>query len=65
MSSAAAPFAIAIKLGWFEKEGVKIELVPLPGSGDCTKYVATKELMFSLPSVEPVAVLRAQGAKLK
>lgn len=65
VSSAAAPFAIAIKLGWFEKAGIKVDLVPLPGSGDCTKYVATRELAFSLPSVEPVAVLRGQGAKLK
>lgn len=65
ISSAAAPFAIATKLGWFEKEGIKVDLVPLPGSGDCAKYVATRELPFSLPSVEPVGVLRAQGAKLK
>ncbi|HRD74886.1 MAG TPA: ABC transporter substrate-binding protein [Hyphomicrobiaceae bacterium] len=65
VSSAAAPFAIALKMGWFEKEGIKVELVPLPGSGECVKFVATKEIPFSLPSVEPVAVLRAQGAKLK
>lgn len=65
ISSAAAPYAIATKLGWFEKAGIKVEIVPMPGSGDCTKFVATKELLFSLPSIEPVAVLRAQGAKLK
>ena len=65
VSSAAAPFAIATKMGWFEKEGIKVDLVPLPGSGECAKFVATKEIPFSLPSVEPVAVLRSQGAKLK
>jgi NitT/TauT family transport system substrate-binding protein len=32
VSSAAAPFAIATKLGWFEKDGIKVDLVPLPGS---------------------------------
>lgn len=65
ISSAAAPFAIATKLGWYEKLGVKVELVPLPGSGDCAKFVATGDTMLALPSVEPVAVMRGQGAKLK
>lgn len=65
ISSAAAPFAIATKLGWYEKMGVKVELVPLPGSGDCAKFVATGETLLALPSVEPVSVMRGQGAKLK
>lgn len=65
ISSAAAPFAIATKLGWYEKMGVSVELVPLPGSGDCAKFVATGETMLALPSVEPVTVMRAQGAKIK
>lgn len=65
ISSAAAPFAIATKMGWFAKEGVKVDIVPLPGSGDCAKFVATKEMPFSMPSVEPVGVLREQGAKIK
>lgn len=65
ISSAAAPFAIATKLGWFEKDGIKVDLVPLPGSGDCTKLVATGEIPFSLPSAEPVAVIRPQGTDIK
>ncbi|MBX9589502.1 MAG: ABC transporter substrate-binding protein [Hyphomonadaceae bacterium] len=65
ISSAAAPFAIATKLGWFEKDGVKVDLVPLPGSTDCVKLVATKELQASLPSVEPLAIIRPQGVKAK
>jgi NitT/TauT family transport system substrate-binding protein len=65
ISSAAAPFAIATKLGWYEKMGVSVELVPLPGSGDCAKFVATGETLLGLPSVEPVTVMRAQGAKIK
>lgn len=65
ISSAAAPFAIATKMGWYEKMGVSVELVPLPGSGDCAKFVATGETLLGLPSVEPVAVMRAQGAKLR
>lgn len=65
ISSAAAPFAVATKMGWFEKAGIKIEPVPLPGSGDCTKLVATGEIPFALPSAEPVLVIRPQGADVK
>jgi len=65
VSSAAAPFAIATKMGWFAKDGIKVELVPLPGSTDCVKNVATKEVLYSLPSVEPLAIIRAQGVKAK
>jgi NitT/TauT family transport system substrate-binding protein len=65
VSSAAAPYAIATKFGWFEKDGIKVDLVPLPGSTDCVKLVATKELQASLPSVEPLAIIRPQGVKAK
>lgn len=65
VSSAAAPFAIATKLGWYAADGIKVELVPLPGSTDCVKLVATKELPYSLPSVEPLAIIRPQGVKAK
>lgn len=65
VSSAAAPFAIATKMGWYAKDGIKVELVPLPGSTDCVKNVATKQLEYSLPSVEPLAVIRPQGVKAK
>jgi NitT/TauT family transport system substrate-binding protein len=65
VSSAAAPFAIAQKLGWFEKAGIRVELVPLPGSTDCVKLVATRDVQISLPSVEPLAIIRPQGVKAK
>jgi NitT/TauT family transport system substrate-binding protein len=65
VSSAAAPFAIAQKLGWFEKAGIKVELVPLPGSTDCVKLVATRDVQVSLPSIEPLAIIRPQGVKAK
>ena len=65
VSSAAAPFAIAQKLGWFEKAGIRVELVPLPGSTDCVKLVATRDVQVSLPSVEPLAIIRPQGVKAK
>lgn len=65
VSSAAAPFAIAQKLGWFDKAGIKVELVPLPGSTDCVKLVATRDVQISLPSMEPLAIIRPQGVKAK
>jgi len=65
ISSAAAPFAIATKMGWYKEDGVEVELSALAGSGDCVKTTATKEIPFSLPSVEPLAVARTQGIKAK
>ena len=65
VSSAAAPFAIAMKMGWFKKDGIDVELIPLAGSADCTKTVVTREISFALPSVEPLAAARAQGVKAK
>jgi NitT/TauT family transport system substrate-binding protein len=62
---AAAPLAVATKLGWYAKEGIKVELVPIPGSTDCIKFVATKEVAFALPSVEPLAIIRSQGVDAK
>jgi NitT/TauT family transport system substrate-binding protein len=60
-----APFAVAIKMGWFKQEGLDVEVVPLPGSTDCVKNVATGELPVALPSVEPLATGRPQGVKAK
>jgi len=65
VSSAAAPFAIATKMGWFKAAGFSVELVPLPGSTDCVKFVGTGEVPYALPSVEPLASLRPQGLKAK
>jgi len=65
ISSAAAPFAVATKMGWYKGDGVEVELVALAGSGDCVKITATREIPFSLPSVEPLAAARAQGLKAK
>ncbi|MFJ1252330.1 ABC transporter substrate-binding protein [Cupriavidus sp. CuC1] len=65
LSTAAAPFAVAMKMGWYAREGIKVELMPLAGSTDCVKLVATKELPYSNPSVEPLAIIRQQGVKAK
>ena len=60
-----SPFAVAMKMGWFKQEGLDIEIVPLPGSTDCVKAVATGEVPISLPSVEPLANGRPQGVRAK
>ena len=66
VTSAAAPFAIANKMGWFKEAGsFDVEVVPLPGSTDCVKYVGTGEVRYALPSVEPLASLRPQGVLAK
>ena len=65
ITSAAAPFAIAMKRGWYAKAGLKVQLVPVPGSTDCVKLVATGDLPWSLPSIEPIPTVRQQGVKAK
>jgi NitT/TauT family transport system substrate-binding protein len=60
-----SPFAVAMKMGWFKQEGLEIDIVPLPGSTDCVKAVATGEVPVALPSVEPLANGRPQGVKAK
>jgi NitT/TauT family transport system substrate-binding protein len=64
-AAAASAFAVATKMGWFAKDGIAVTLVPIAGSGDCVKAVATKDVLFSIPSVEPLAVIRSQGLKAK
>jgi NitT/TauT family transport system substrate-binding protein len=63
VSAAATPFAVATRLGWFRQDGIEVELVPLSGSTECVKNVATREVDFSLPSVEPLAIGRPQGVR--
>jgi NitT/TauT family transport system substrate-binding protein len=65
ISAPAAPFAIATKMGWFAKDGIKVDLVPIAGSTDCVKFVATGEVDYALASVEPLAIIRSQGVKAK
>ena len=65
VSGAASPFAIAQKMGWFAEKGLKVILTPLPGATDCVKQVATGELLFSQPSIEPVLIIHPQGVNGK
>ena len=58
-------FAVAQKLGWFAQEGLDVEVVPLTGSTDCVTFVATREFLITLPSMEPLAIARQQGVRIK
>ena len=63
ISSAVAPFAIATKMGWFAKDGIKVELIPLPGSTDCIKFVATGEISSAVASLEPYPPFARRASK--
>ena len=65
LSTAAAPYAVAMKMGWYAKDGIAVELIPLAGTIDCVKLVATKEIPYAVASVEPLAIIRSQGVKAK
>ena len=65
ISSGAAPFAIATRMGWFKEDGIEVTLVPLAGSSDCVKSVTTKQIPFALAAVEPKAIAYLQGIKTK
>ena len=65
ISAAAAPFAVAQRLGWFAQEGLSVQIIAMPGSTDVVKQVATGDLLYGFPSIEPVTILRPQGVKAK
>lgn len=65
LNALAAPWAVATKMGWDKAEGVAFNLVPIATGVDCVKFVATGELQYGLPSVEPMAGLVAQGLKAR
>lgn len=65
ISSGAAPFAVATRMGWFREDGIEVSLVPLAGSSDCVKAVTTREIPFALAALEPHAAAVQQGVRLK
>lgn len=65
ISSGMAPFAVATRMGWFNEEGIEVILVPMAGSSDCVKAIATKEVPFVLAAVEAHAAALLQGVKAR
>jgi NitT/TauT family transport system substrate-binding protein len=62
---ADAPFAVAMKMGWFAENGLKVELVPLAGSTASVRYIGTRELPFAMASLESVGIFQHSGIKAK
>jgi NitT/TauT family transport system substrate-binding protein len=65
ITSGMAPFAVAARMGWFNEEGMEVTLVPMAGSSDCVKAIATKEVPFVLAAVEAHAAALLQGVKAR
>jgi NitT/TauT family transport system substrate-binding protein len=65
LTSAAAPLAVAQKLGWFDAAGFRVEPYPMPGSKDCVEAVAAGTLPYALASVEPLAIMGPKEAGVK
>jgi len=65
ITSGMAPFAVAARMGWFNEEGIEVTLVPMAGSSDCVKAIATKEVPFVLAAVEAHAAALLQGVKAR
>lgn len=61
LNSGAVPWAVAQKLGYFAEEGLELKLVPVKSGNECVTYVASGELPYALPAVEPVAAIIAKG----
>lgn len=65
MNTGLSPFAVGEKMGYFAQGGISVKVIPLPGSADCVKQVATGDLQYAMPSSEAVALMRLQGVKMK
>jgi NitT/TauT family transport system substrate-binding protein len=65
VTSATSPWAIAMKLGWIEKAGLALTVIPTAGSADCMKLVATRDYLLALSGIEALATMREQGVKVK
>jgi NitT/TauT family transport system substrate-binding protein len=65
ITSAAAPLAVAQKMGWFDSAGFAVEPYPMEGSKDCIAAVAAGSLSYALASIEPLAILDPKQAGLK
>lgn len=65
VSTTALPFAVAQQMGWLAQDGLRIQIIGLPGSIDVVKQIATGDLAYGFPSIEPLAILRTQGVKAK
>jgi NitT/TauT family transport system substrate-binding protein len=65
IDAGVAPYAVAMKMGWFKESGIEVELVPYGGSSECIQNLASKQVLFSDSTAEPLAAVHARGVKAK
>jgi NitT/TauT family transport system substrate-binding protein len=65
ISAGTAPFAVALKMGWFQQDGTDVTVIPLAGSQACVQNVASRAIDFALADVPSLAAARVQGLKAK
>jgi NitT/TauT family transport system substrate-binding protein len=65
VSSLGAPYAVAQKMGWFAKDGIQLELVPIAGSSDCVKFLATRQVDYAGADVAPLAIIHSRGVNAR
>jgi NitT/TauT family transport system substrate-binding protein len=65
VTSATSPWAIAMKLGWLEKDGINLTVIPTGGMADCMRLVATRDYFLALSGLEALPTMREQGVKMK
>lgn len=64
VSVSLAPFAVADKLGYSERENVRFDFVVAGNSTDCAKYLATRQFDTAQFSIEQIVAMRLQGVKM-
>jgi NitT/TauT family transport system substrate-binding protein len=65
VTSATSPWAIAMKLGWLEKDGIALTVIPTGGMSDCMRLVATRDYFLALSGLEALPTMREQGVKMR
>ena len=65
VTSATSPWAIAMKLGWLDKAGLGITVIPTGGMSDCMRLVATRDYFLALSGLEALPTMREQGVKMR
>ena len=63
--SSGAPFAAADEFGWFKEKSVKVQLVPLAGSGACVRAVATGQVKTAFAAPEAVAIMASKNVPIQ
>lgn len=64
VSVSLAPFAVAEKLGYSERENLRFDFIVAGTSTDCAKYLATRQFDTAQFSIEQIIAMRLQGVRM-